>query len=298
MLRFKYLFENYDLARQAVAYYHHDDISLFEHFRISSNMIYPFKNNHQVFFIRLTPIDEVKERYFLGEIDLLNKLSDYNACRIYQTKDGQDYKVINTKWGKYYLVAFERVDGKRLDELEITDDIAFKVGQSLAVFHELQIQVDRPNIVSILECMEETFIYLNDQKALAILNKLESDFTGLEISHKNYGLIHYDFEEDNLFYDKTIHVIDFNDSMYGFYMLDIINVVDSIGHKDAVYMGYQSIRSIEATNQSWCKRFKSLYAYMRMKKASFDHLEDEPDWMNGLRKKFQNRYEDLLKASE
>lgn len=64
MLKLKYLFENFELARKCLELYDYDEASLdqmFRYFRISSNAIYPFRegtNPKQVNFLRLSPVEE------------------------------------------------------------------------------------------------------------------------------------------------------------------------------------------------------------------------------------------------
>ena len=60
MLKLKYLFENYDLAKEALKNWEHDADTLdymLSKFRISSNAIYPFYKNGEVCFLRLAPVE-------------------------------------------------------------------------------------------------------------------------------------------------------------------------------------------------------------------------------------------------
>jgi hypothetical protein len=75
MLKLIYLFENFDLAKEALKSWEHDDDTLdkmLSNFRISSNAIYPFCHNGQVCFLRLAPIDEKIEKNILGTLELIN----------------------------------------------------------------------------------------------------------------------------------------------------------------------------------------------------------------------------------
>ena len=65
MLKLKYLFENFDLARKCMEFYECDMDSVDEmlrYFRISSNAIYPFrlKPDGRICFLRLSPAEEKK----------------------------------------------------------------------------------------------------------------------------------------------------------------------------------------------------------------------------------------------
>ena len=64
MLKLKYLFENYKLARKCIELYDYDKESadeILSYFRISSNAIYPFRsgiNADKICFLRLSPAEE------------------------------------------------------------------------------------------------------------------------------------------------------------------------------------------------------------------------------------------------
>ena len=73
-------------------------------------------------------------------------------------------------------------------------------------------------------------------------------FEQLTINQDNYGLIHYDFEPDNVFYDENSQrcsVIDFDDAMYHWFMMDIVQALEAIrdemeiddcSHQEAVFL--------------------------------------------------------------
>lgn len=76
-------------------------------------MIYPFKNKGKMYYLRLTPIEETFDNYFIGEIDLLNQLAEkhFPSVRIYKAKENRDFQKIETPFGSFYMVAFEGVVG-------------------------------------------------------------------------------------------------------------------------------------------------------------------------------------------
>lgn len=79
MLKLKYLFENFDLARKCMEFYDCDMDSVDEmlrYFRISSNAIYPFrlKTEGSVCFLRLSPVTEKRLVDVESEIGLMKWL--------------------------------------------------------------------------------------------------------------------------------------------------------------------------------------------------------------------------------
>lgn len=73
MLKLEYLFENYELAREALALWEHDEENLEEmlgYFRISSNAVYPFTREGRVCFLRLAPVGEKAETGCQGRVGI------------------------------------------------------------------------------------------------------------------------------------------------------------------------------------------------------------------------------------
>jgi Ser/Thr protein kinase RdoA (MazF antagonist) len=154
--------------------------------------------------------------------------------------------------------------------------------------------------------MTDTLETLGGQEAaLGEAKKLRGYFSGLPRRKENFGLIHYDFEMDNVFYDETsrsIHVIDFDDVMQHWYMMDIVQALDSLEREvssktasdpsTTFLAGYQSHFAIEEA--IWAalpvfRRFGDLYRYTRITRALQETWDHEPDWMVMLRKKLQPR---------
>lgn len=155
--------------------------------------------------------------------------------------------------------------------------------------------------------IEKTLAELGlDQKPMQELNTLRSQFSQLPITQDNYGLIHYDFEPDNVFFDENnqqCSVIDFDDAMYHWYVMDIVQALDAIqdememddcSHQEAMFLrGYRRVCEIDETLfklKSLFRRFASIYKYVRVARAIEERFESEPDWMIGLR----GRLEKLL----
>ena len=81
MLKLKYLFENFDLAKKCMEFYECDMASvdeMLQYFRISSNAIYPFrsKTGGRICFLRLSPTEEKKLDDVKSEIRLMEWLID------------------------------------------------------------------------------------------------------------------------------------------------------------------------------------------------------------------------------
>ena len=131
MLKLKYLFENFALAKECIRFYEYNEETLDEmlpFFRISSNAIYPFRageNAQKVCFLRISPIEEKSFEDVVTEISLIEWLIEkgFSAMKPVPMKDGEWVKQVTTEWGKYNVSCFEKVPGESLEDVPGTLDI-------------------------------------------------------------------------------------------------------------------------------------------------------------------------------
>lgn len=309
MMLLKYLFSNTDLAEMIVKNWEYDDLEPFKYWRISSNAIYPFKNQERIYFLRFTPAEEKSGEGILAELDFLKYLKDkdYSAIEAVPSKNGRELETVDTPWGKYHAAVFKRVEGKALDDVEITDDIALLWGRALGKLHKLSsdyVPEGAPRLswtdqINWIRGVLEDFP--KEKEALRESEILKEFFSSLPVTYENYGLIHYDFELDNVFYDEktnTITPIDFDDSMYHWYAMDIEQTMDSIKSEvpeervervSKLFLeGYSQKYSISEDMMRLFpvfRRFADLYGYIRVLRSAQDKWANEPEWMEKLRGK-------------
>jgi Ser/Thr protein kinase RdoA (MazF antagonist) len=180
----------------------------------------------------------------------------------------------------------------------------YKYGEALGRLHQLSNEYtpSRPGRWSHKDVLEWILAVLADfpeeAAAVAEARLLGDYFAGQPATPGNYGLIHYDFELDNVFYDEAtdaISVIDFDDAMYHWYAVDIEQALDSLqsevapeayGHKKKCFMdGYISRYSLPGDGPSMaaCRRFADLYGYARILRSAAEHGENEAEWLTALR---------------
>ena len=315
MLKLKYLFENFDLAKKCMEFYECDMDSvdeMLQYFRISSNAIYPFrsKTGGRICFLRLSPAEEKKLDDVKSEICLMEWLIDkgFPAMRPVPMKDGKLFGQINTEWGTYNVSCFEKVSGNSLEDTKGTLQIVKGYGKTLGELHALMKEYpyseERRNHKMLLGEIEER---MQKYGASEIVRKefedVRKELESLPLSTSDYGVIHYDFEPDNVFYDdkeESFSVIDFDDAICCWYALDVVRaldaldeVIEDVSMEEAIASfleGYRRATSFaEEQQQSMMlmRRFVHLQEYTTLLHVVSEDVENMPNWMSNLSQKLK-----------
>jgi Ser/Thr protein kinase RdoA (MazF antagonist) len=310
MMKLKYLFDNRELAGMILNYWEYDPdkLSLFDYYRISSNAVYPFEFKGERRYLRFSPVEERTEEVILAELEYIRYLRSwqYPAAGIISSIAGKDLERIQTPWGDYLAVVFQGVPGKRLDRITLNDDLIAGYGKALGRLHRLSraylpAGTRRVSWREQLDWIEHTLAGFPDELAAKDeVNILRSCLERFPATDDNFGLVHYDFERDNVFYDEAadrFHVIDFDDAVYHWYALELDQSLDNLTEdmtpdraakaKDLFIEGYRSVCSIDDRMLPALpvfRRYVNLYGYTRIIRATAEKWEDEPEWLVGLRK--------------
>jgi len=313
-LKLKYLFSNESLAEMILSNWEYDkeSIELFKYYRISSNAIYPFecKGNNQL--LRFAPTTEKCKENMLAELDFITYLrtKGYGVLESVESRNGEELVEAHTPWGMYYASVFKRVSGVQMNNTDFSDAIVFSHGQALGKLHQLSseyIPTDhkRWSYSDVLQWIQDILIdFPEETQALQEVKLLQDFFSSIPITKGNFGLIHYDFEYDNVFYDEvtdSCNVIDFDDAMYHWYAMDVEQALDSLQdyipseyfeHKKQCFMdGYLMEYHISEEFSSImpaCRRFANLYGYTRILRSSVEQWNHEPEWLISLRGKLNH----------
>ena len=311
MLKLKYLFDNRDLALMLLSdwEYDRDRLDIMDNYRISANAIYPFYQDGEVCFLRFTPTEEKQLQAIQAELDFIRYLLEngYHSPKTVLSKGGHEIAISETPWGKYVAVVFKSVGnyGQRLDRLEYSDILYYGFGETLGRLHLLSKKyapvIKRPDWRQNLQWASDVLKKcLAPDIALKEVAILEDFFAKLPATQDNYGLVHYDFELDNVFFNRATSqygVIDFDDAIYHWFVMDIEQSVDSLKnelpenlHEQAVsnfLSGYRSILNIEESMLSLMpvfRRYANIFGYARSLRSLNEKWKNEPDWMINLRK--------------
>lgn len=308
MLMLKNLNENFELAEYALQNWEYDKESLterFSHFRISSNAIYPFDRNGELCFLRLAPTEEKSENNIKGEIEFLGYLKENNfpSMRPIEAKNGEVILKLQTPWSEYYASVFACVSGIPVEETDYSPQIMECYGETLGLLHKLSSEyapkVKKWTHNDALKWVENIFAEYDAPSYMADeCRKVCTKLADLPVDKTTYGLVHYDFEPDNVFYDEqnnVCNVIDFDDGMYHFYVLDIEQVFDCLAEelegerleeaKEQFIKGYRSKFPLPDDYEitlPLMRRFCNIFAYARLVRCVAEKTEYQPEWLIDL----------------
>lgn len=322
MLQLKYLFENFQLAKECLELYDHSERNLdgmLQHFRISSNAIYPFfaDDEGRVCFLRMAPAEEKQLSDVESEIRFISWLLEngFDAMKPYAMKNGKLCDTVVTKWGTWQVSCFECVHGETLEDAEGSLELAFGYGKTLGEMHNLSERYPfseerRSHLELLNEIGERLKKHHAPETVLTEFDAVCKEVSVLESNQTNYGLIHYDFEPDNVLFDEktgSIGVIDFDDSLRCWYALDVVRAIDAMDDvvceeqtREAVQafiIGYRSVRDFsgsQADSMMLMRRLVSLQEYATILNVLSEPPMEKPDRMLQIEEKLNNK----LKAIE
>ncbi|MFD2043437.1 phosphotransferase enzyme family protein [Ornithinibacillus salinisoli] len=277
-------------------------------FRASANFIFMFKRAGKSYFLRFNDSCEKELKQIESELQIVQYLQDSSlkVSRPVKSNNENYIEVVNTESGTYYAVVFEALQGKQYEMEEINNEQIFRWGSSLGELHQTlkclpdDLQKNRPNWQDHLYKMEE-LLYPSETAAYREVEKLSKWAEGLRVTKENYGIIHYDFELDNvMFENNTLGVLDFDDCSNYWYVADIVYALRGIEHFNVnnsvikIFIeGYESETMLDRSILNEASGFVRMHHVVSLAKltravdvaASTTH----PEWLTHLHKKLSER---------
>lgn len=295
-----------EVANEILKNWQHDSESL-KFWRGSANYVYLFMYENQKYWLRFSKKDENSLDLIKAEMEFILYLnnSDYPFVRPIKSKKDRYIEVVKIGSEEYYAVVFSDAQGINLD-IDVMTESQFEVwGKTLASLHNLSKNFKpkkyvRNNWKEILKFAGDILSDLPEEKeAINELSMVEKWLNSLSVTSDNYGLIHYDFELDNIFFNEQLNkfnVIDFDSSMYHWYVMDIVCALGDLDELESskaemglqyFLKGYCSIRDIKDEDIKLLpkfKRFSNLVSFTRLLRSLKDSdFSKEPDWLKELR---------------
>ncbi|WP_246309031.1 GNAT family N-acetyltransferase [Paenibacillus alginolyticus] len=301
--------ENDSPAKQLIQFWDHDAETL-KFWRASSNFIYLFERNGDRHFLRFIHEEDNTIENIQAELDFMLYLiaKDSPTVDPVRSKNGNWIETIRAADGeRYYSVVFEQAKGMHLPLNRKTDQHVEEWGRSLASLHVLSESypstvASRGSWIDALTFVSSVLQrYPNEQGAQQELEQLRGQLSQLPNGAEHIGLIHYDFEADNIFYEaeeSRYYAIDFDDSMIHWYAMDIASAItDLVEQEDddtqrkieCFLAGYRSVKPLDERYVRLLptfQRFADLYTFVRLLR-SFENMNNptSPDWAIQLKNK-------------
>lgn len=278
------------------------------YFRGSANFLCLFRREGQRYFLRFNATTERDVAAVEAEVALVDWLhrNGIKVAAPIPSKAGRLVETVTTDLGEFIAVVFAAVPGAHPDLSEL-DDEGFKAwGAALGKLHSAMkgapVGQNRPTWRDQLD-LARPFITAADTDLQAEWLALVVWADSLPTGPDDYGLIHYDFELDNLLWqDDSITILDFDDCVHSWYVADIAYALRDL-FEDGVDLEHPRFQAFVAGYQEHHPLNPELLAqlpvFLRMHQIClFGRLsraldlqlgEDLPDWLQGLNAKLQRR---------
>ncbi|BBF43745.1 putative protein kinase [Lachnospiraceae bacterium KM106-2] len=301
MLKLRNLVEHDELVLELLQSYNFTKLE-YGFYRASSNVVYWVKGDGKLYFLRYTTKDERTSESIQEELDYIRYL------RTYQIKANQPVRTISGTYllekEDYLAVLFEAVPGKALEDVELNAEIIAEWGRQLGKIHKLSKGfIERRQSTDFRRAdYKEKLAWIRsilDEKEIELRKEadwLEESFNHLIQTNDNYGMCHYDFELDNVYFDEPTNqfsIIDFDDCMYHFFSIDYEQVMMNIEEvlpveiqswvKEEFRKGYREENKIPDEEElKLAYEFIVLLGYTKLTYSLTYVPEDKPDWMDEL----------------
>ena len=192
-------------------------------------------------------------------------------------------------------------------------------GKSLATLHFLSKTFEpasetRKGWLDTVQFMESVFQkHPGEQLALQELSRVTNWLQSLPTHKDVFGLIHYDFQLDNIFWvedeEQRFTIIDFDDAIYHWYVLDIVTALDDFIADDNPHStlmtqsflnGYCSKMDLDEDVVSQFpqfQRYANLYKFSKIVKSlDYNVIEEMPSWVGGLKAKLVHVADELRQS--
>ncbi len=297
------------IAEQILEHWEHEQGSA-QFFRASANFVYIFRKGGEHYFLRFVESAERTGAEIEAEIALLRWLASQGMAvtNPIMSKNGRDVETVETDLGTFHAVVFAQLQGTQLnfEELSIAQ---FEVwGATLGKLHTMLNQSQDPRASAHCTWRDhlihaQMYVSKDEPRVQAEFDHLASFLAALPVTATNYGLIHGDFELDNLFWqDETLAMLDFDECAYYWYVVDVAFALRDL-FETGVDLSHPSFRAFIhgysehafldeelISHLPTFMRLVNLIQYTKLVRAmDLAHDQDYPEWCTSLLLKLENR---------
>ncbi len=198
------------------------------------NRMFGFDTPENKLVVRVTPPGHKALTEVQAEMDWLVYLSENDAPveRVIPSRNDNLVETVDTNAGTIAVVCFEWAPGQLVTKEDFSPDLIQSWGEAVGMMHRLTKDYKPPSQSPGRiqwfddEYLDRALIPSDQYGVLERFDALIKYFKSRPTTRDSFGLIHQDVHHDNLFLDgKRLTVLDFDDSVYGFFIFDIANAL-------------------------------------------------------------------------
>ncbi|MBM7622126.1 Ser/Thr protein kinase RdoA (MazF antagonist) [Bacillus tianshenii] len=290
------------VAVQIMKNWEYDEGELY-YFRASANFVFLFKKEGQVYYLRFHEATEKPISQLESEMNVLHFLNDgpVKVAQPLLSKNDRYIEIVETDVGIFSAMVFEGIPGKQMETEELVEKQFYIWGRTLGMLHEklkmlpLEYSSKRPSYTDHLHWID-SHLPKDDLPAREELSRIKEWASTLRKTQGNFGIIHFDFEVDNLRWNgDRIGAFDFDESAGYWYVADIVFALrDVLSNKEDIkkpqvrnfLSGYRSATKLDEDDLQQIDgflRMHQLYTYTRIhRSADIPKSNDTPEWLSTL----------------
>ena len=232
---------------------------------------------------------------------LMHRLASGGAAVVtpVPTETGSLTATVPTELGTMHAMVVEAAAGHEIDAEDLTDDLAREWGRALALVHDgaAGSDVDLPEAFAELAEIPDRFAA--DPALVKAAVRLADGLARLPRDRSRFGVVHGDFELDNLAWDAgRATAFDFDEAAQSWYAADIAYALRDLTGPDgepdpsrrplvqAFVAGYRGVRALDDADLANLRLFAGAHAAcsaVRIARALEWSGTDEPEWRAELR---------------
>ncbi len=283
--------------------------AIVEHWRSSANFVFSVRTETgSRYYLRFNHSSERDIDTLASEIDYLHYLlgEGIRVAVPVKSSSGRFIETVSTELGDFHAIMFEAFPGKYRKLEEMDGEGMRGWGQALGSLHQAAQgfgSTRRPTWKDHM-ALARRFLPVTDKAALSELGFIEAQLGAFGEEPGGFGLIHFDFELDNLLWQGDIPgIIDFDDCAYYWYEADVAfalrdlyddraSKVDLIDDRLGAFIaGYRTQRTLTQAALERLPLFVRLHNLIMCAKL-YRSLGDgperpEPGWTTELRGKLK-----------
>lgn len=289
-------------AASALSRWPHDDGSL-RLFRYSGNFLYTFTNQGQRQFLRVAPDEQRSRVQIAAELDLLAWLhaAGFTVATPIPSRAGNLIESVATEPETYHAVVFAELTGEQRETGTLGERDLTAWGAALGQLHAAlrryphAAAADRPSWRDDLAVAKESLLPRHPTFRTEY-DELAPALAALPRGPDVFGLIHFDFELDNIVWQNgSLGMLDFDDCSHHWYAADIAfalrDLFDagvSVGDRrvQAFLDGYADYAGIDDTMIELLPLFSRLARLTQAGRVAraldLDPNSDYPAWLREL----------------